>query len=133
MARVKSGAIKARKGIPKDVRDEYAVLYGKRWEELFHVPADCSPARAKALRAEWEAEIETRFETLRARQRGEGHDLTRSQAAGLAGEWYKWFVARCEDNPGTASDWDAAHYEVTSAITEATPEWDMNPAGMRGE
>ena len=28
------------------------------------------------------------FDTLR----GEGHDLTRSQAAALAGEWYRWFA-----------------------------------------
>ncbi len=32
MARVKSGAFKARKGVPKDVRDEYQALYGVRSE-----------------------------------------------------------------------------------------------------
>jgi hypothetical protein len=48
MARVKSGALKARKVIPKEVKDEYAALYGKRWEELFHAPAGCAPQRAKA-------------------------------------------------------------------------------------
>jgi hypothetical protein len=38
MARVKSGAFKARKGIPKDVRDAYQALYGKHREELFRAP-----------------------------------------------------------------------------------------------
>jgi integrase len=80
MARVKSGAFKARKAIPADVRDDYAALHGKRWEELFHAPPDCPPQRAKVLRAEWEAEIEARVATLRAKKRGEGHDLTPRQA-----------------------------------------------------
>jgi hypothetical protein len=31
MARAKSGAFKARKGIPRDVRDGYQALYRVRW------------------------------------------------------------------------------------------------------
>jgi integrase len=133
MVRVKSGAIKARKAIPADVRDEYAKLYGKRWEELFHAPPDCTPQRAKVLRAEWEAEIENRIDILRAKQRGEGHDLTRSQAAALAGGWYRWFVAQHAENPGTAEDWDIARLLVQEEIAEATREWDIDPVRMQGE
>jgi hypothetical protein len=79
----------------------YASLYGVRWEELFHAPPDCTPQRAKGLRAEWEADVETRIATLRAKQRGDGHDLTQKQAHALAGEWYRWFTAPYEDNPGS--------------------------------
>jgi integrase len=105
MARVKSGAFKARKGIPKDVRDEYQALYGVRWEELFHAPAGCSPQQAKVLRSEWEAEIESCIAALRAKQRGEGHDLTQREARALAGEWYRWFVGQHEENPGEPNRW----------------------------
>jgi hypothetical protein len=38
MVRVESGAFKARKGIPKDVRDQYKALYGVSREALFHGP-----------------------------------------------------------------------------------------------
>jgi integrase len=106
MARTKSGSFKARKAIPADIRDEYAQLYGKRREELFRAPPDVSPSRAKALRAAWEEEIETRYATLRAQKRGDGHDLTQRQAAALAGDWYRWFTGQHEDNPGNPSDWD---------------------------
>jgi hypothetical protein len=56
MTRVKSGAFKARKGIPKDVRDDYRALFGVGWEELFRAPAGCPLHRARVLHSEWEAE-----------------------------------------------------------------------------
>jgi integrase len=105
MTRVKSGAFKARKGIPKDVRDHYQALYGVRWEELFRAPAGCPLHRAKVLRSEWEAEIDNRIAALRAKQRGEGHDLSHREAHALAGEWYRWFVGQHEENPGKSSRW----------------------------
>ena len=37
--RSKSGSITVRKGIPKDVREEYARLYGPGWEAKLTVPA----------------------------------------------------------------------------------------------
>jgi hypothetical protein len=105
MTRAKSGAFKARKGIPKDVRDDYQALYGLRWEELFRAPAGCPLHRAKVLRSEWEAEIDSRIAALRAKQRGEGHDLSQRAARALAGEWYRWFVGQHEENPGKSSHW----------------------------
>jgi integrase len=121
MARVKSGAFKARKGIPADVRNEYAALHGRRWEELFRAPQDCTPQRAKALRNEWEAEIDTRIATLRAKQRGEGRDLTQKQAHALAGDWYRWFTALYEDNPGSPDRWDSL-CEALDIVTPIDPE-----------
>jgi hypothetical protein len=101
MARAKSGAFKARKAIPADVRNDYAALYGRRREELFRAPPDCTPSQAKALHAAWLEDVENRIETLRAKKRGEGHDLTQRDALALAGEWYRWLVGQHEDNPGS--------------------------------
>jgi integrase len=123
MARVKSGSLKARKGIPKDVRDAYQALYGKRHEELFRAPPDCSPQRAKALHGAWLEEIESRIATIRAKQRGEGHDLTAHQAHGLAGEWYRWYTRLHEENPGQPKQW-AEHSEfLLDRIADVAGEW----------
>jgi hypothetical protein len=58
MTRAKSGAFKAPKGIPKDVRDDYRALFGVGWEELFRAPAGCPLQRARVLHSEREAEIQ---------------------------------------------------------------------------
>jgi hypothetical protein len=87
------------------VRDDYRALYGKRWEELFHAPASLPLSKAKVLHSEWEAQIDSRIAALRAKQRGEGRDLTPKEARALAGEWYKWYVGRHEENPGEANRW----------------------------
>jgi hypothetical protein len=92
LVRTKSGAFKARKGIPADVRDDYHALYAKKWEEIFNGPADCPLQRAKVQHSEWEAEVDNRIATLRAKRRGEGRDLTHRQTHALAGEWYRWFT-----------------------------------------
>jgi hypothetical protein len=116
LVRTKSGAFKARKGIPADVRDDYQALYAKRWEEIFNAPADCPLRRAKVQHSEWEAEVDNRIETLRAKRKGEGHDLTQRQAHALAGEWYRWFTAPYEDNPGSPDRWDALHETLNILI-----------------
>jgi hypothetical protein len=138
MTRVKSGAFKARKGIPKDVRDDYHALYGLRWEELFRAPAGCPLHRAKVLRSEWEAEIDSRIAALRAKQRGEGHDLSHREARALAGEWYRWFVGQHEENPGKSSHWkglrDALWHLLESVAADyETHEIDMEALEVREE
>jgi hypothetical protein len=104
LQRKKSGAYAARKGIPKDVRVEYQALYGRGWEELFSLPPGEPPQRAKVLFSEWQAEIDNRIATIRAKKRGEGHDLTQRDAQALAGEWYSWFLSH-HDQPGDAKRW----------------------------
>jgi integrase len=119
MARVKSGALKARKAIPEDVKDDYQALYGKRWEELFRTPAGCSPQRAKTLHGAWLEEIESRIAVLRAKQRGEGHDLTQKQALALAGEWYRWFTGPYDDDPGKPDRWADLHEALWELLIHA--------------
>jgi integrase len=126
LERTKSGAYKARKGIPKDIRGEYQTLYGKGWEELFNLPPGQSAQRAKVLFSEWQAEIDSRIAALRAKQRGEGRDLTQREAHALAGEWYRWFVGLYEENPGETRHWARLAERLTDAIMDATPWWDNN-------
>jgi integrase len=123
LARTKSGAYRARIGIPKDVRDDYQALHSKRWEELFHRPASFPLSKAKADHSEWVAGIESRIATIRAKQRGEGHDLTPHQAHGLAGEWYRWYIRLHEGNPGQSGHW-AEHSEfLLDRIADVAGEW----------
>jgi hypothetical protein len=95
----------ARKGIPKDVREDYARLYGVRREAHLKLPADTPRHEAKMRLGEWGAEIETRIATLRAQRNGEGQPLTRVNAIALAGRWYAWFIKQHEDDPGPAKRW----------------------------
>ncbi|WP_130229366.1 hypothetical protein [Bradyrhizobium sp. Leo121] len=105
LGRAADGRWFARKGVPEDVREEYARLYGVRREAHLKLPADTPRHEAKARLGEWEAEIETRIATLRAQRNGEGQPLTRVNAIALAGRWYNWFVAQHEDDPGPAKRW----------------------------
>lgn len=105
LGRAADGRWFARKGIPKDVREEYARLYGVSCEAQLKLPADTARHEAKARLGEWEAEVETRIATLRAQRNGEGQPLTRLNAIALAGRWYNWFVAQHEDDPGPAKRW----------------------------
>jgi hypothetical protein len=60
---------------------------------------------AKPGLGEWEAEIETRIATLRAKKNGEGQPLTRLNAIALAGRWYTWFLGQHESDPRPAKRW----------------------------
>src|SRR5262249_27607266 len=92
----RNGGWTARKRIPKDVRPEYARLYGKSSEEWFSVgPKPAGDARREAH--EWSAVIETRISNIRGGRTGSGQSLSRKEALALAGEWYVGFVARHED------------------------------------
>jgi hypothetical protein len=92
----KSRSIVTRKGIPKDVRDEYQRLYGRRWEAKPFLPAGTK--NPKVPISEFTAMVETQIAAIRGTA-GRGQSLTQRQA--LAGEWYAWYVARHEENPGT--------------------------------
>jgi hypothetical protein len=95
----------ARKVIPRDVRRAYSQLYGPSWEAKLALPRGTPPLQARLRFSDWLAEIETRIEAIRAAQRGEARDLTPKEARALAGEWYRWFVARHEDKPGGHEYW----------------------------
>jgi integrase len=114
---------KARKAIPGDVREEYSALYGKSLEEIFHAPATDPRPRAEMKHREWLMEVEGRIRTIRARKNGEARDLSHREAQGLAGEWYRWFIAQHEENPGNPEHWRVNAERIATAVMTATPEW----------
>jgi integrase len=136
LKRRKAGGYAARKVIPKDVREDYAALYGMGWEEKLSIPTGTSPHEAKARHGEWLAEIETRIGALRAAKNGERQSLTRLNAHALAGEWYRWFIARHEADPrppsywrklGDTLVWDVLHPHAPDEFLQdsrADPEWE---------
>lgn len=75
----------ARKGIPADARVEYKRLYGIRQEAILRVPAGTTEAQAKAQFGQWQAEVETQIERIRAAANGPGEPLTKLNALALAG------------------------------------------------
>src|SRR5262245_48559615 len=119
--RSKSGAYTARKTIPKDVQEEYERLYGLRWEAKLTLPATLNPAEAKAQYGQWLTEIETCIDTIRGRRNGNGQTLTQKQARALSGEWYRWFVAQHEDNPGHPKRWDENFWVLIDLLEEHAP------------
>ena len=117
-----SGTYTVRKGIPKDVQDEYQRLYGQRWEAKFSAPAGMRPQDAKAKGAEFLSEVEARISAIRAQQRGDRQALTQRQAHGLAGEWYRWFIAQNEENPGSPDQWNEYFWLLIDALRDYASE-----------
>ena len=128
LSRAADGRWFARKGIPEDVREEHARLYGYRREAQLKLPADTPRHEAKTRLAEWEAEIETRIATLRAKKNGEGQPLTKLNAIALAGRWYKWFVKRPEADPGPPKRWEELedHFLYNVLYPEAPDSYHEN-------
>ena len=119
----KSRSIVVRKGIPKDVRAEYERLYGQKWEAKLTLPAGTKPQEVKVRTGEFMAKVETQIEAIRAAQRGEGQSLTQRQALALAGEWYVWYVARHEENPGPVEHWRSMWDALIFHLEEHAPDW----------
>jgi integrase len=112
----------ARKRLPVDVREEYGRLYGPRFEAKFFAPASIGRHAAGQRFRIWEAEVAQRIETIRRVQRGEGIDLDRKQAVALAGEWYKWFVARYEEEEAQPIAYEEALWDIIDEMLQFAPE-----------
>jgi integrase len=112
------GGFIARKVLPSDVKADYARLYGQATEERLKIePMNALQARAR--HREWLSEIETRIANIRASRTGEGRTLTPKDARALAGEWYRWFVAREVDHwPPDA--WQQYHQNMIEELQVAS-------------
>jgi hypothetical protein len=111
------GALRARKRIPDVVRDEYAALYGQRYEAKFCEPATTPFREQRRKFNEWLADIEGRIASILAARTGEGQSLTARQARALAGEWYRWFVER---HPLRDQEkWEGLRDQVQEALRDA--------------
>jgi hypothetical protein len=117
-----NGNYTARKRLPDDVREQYGRVHGARLEAKFSAPARVGSAVAKQRFREWEAEVVSRIENIRRTQRGDGIDLNHKDAHALAGEWYRWFVARHEDEPGDPGRWDRAFWRLVEEMQELLPD-----------
>jgi integrase len=104
----------ARKAIPADVREAYQAAYKVRREERFRRSSSLPQGHAKADFRDWDAEITSRIEALRAKAADSEIRLTPRQISALAGQWYAWFVDRHSDEPGEPEDWDARDQMLTA-------------------
>ena len=121
-----NGNYRARKRLPADVQDEFARLYGPRYEAKFFAPASTPASAAKRLFGEWLADVEGGITSIRAQQTGEGVSLTPRQARALAGEWYDWFIER---HPvSDQRKWEHLRDQVHEALRDAVGdhEWEQN-------
>jgi hypothetical protein len=91
----KSGVCYFRRAVPADLREAEG---GKR--ELMFSLGTKDPKEALRLHLIQLAEVDARWRSLRDGQR----DLTRREAAALAGEWYRWFFRWHQDEPGDDPD-----------------------------
>src|SRR5689334_19478402 len=66
--RAPDGSYRLRKRLPDDVREQYARLYGPKYEAKLTLPAGTKPQEAKQRFGEWLAEVEGRIATIRAQR-----------------------------------------------------------------
>jgi integrase len=117
-----NGNFVSRKRLPDDVREEYGRLHGAHWEAKFSAPASDGLIVATQKFRDWETNVASRIAAIRAAQRGDGFDLTWKAASGLAGEWYNWFVARHEENPGDPKHWENGFWLITDELLRFAPD-----------
>lgn len=120
LSHARNGDWFARKGIPADVRPAYKAAFGVSQEERFRRPGSMSANRAKQELREWDATVSSRIEALRGAAKGQGRTLTQKECHALSGEWYSWFLAQHEDEPGAPGDWDLVleHFRGAAAAFE---------------
>jgi hypothetical protein len=79
------------------------------------------------------AQVETRIDAIRKRVRGEGLPLTRKEALGLAGEWYRWFVGKhqeyAENNELAEAGWSVQQNDFFDDLEELAPLWFREKSG----
>jgi hypothetical protein len=120
LTRKPSSAFVARKAIPAEIRKSYEKLYGCRRETKFYASSKTPPTKARRQFAEWLSGIEERIAELRRSAAGVGRHLTHREAFVLAGEWYAWFLAQYEDEPGLGADWEKL--ALNALLARAVPE-----------
>jgi hypothetical protein len=119
LSRRNNGDWFARKMIPEDVKAAYKAAFGVAYEARFRAPSATRADAAKQRFRDWDTEITSRIERLRAEASGEGlPTLSHRRAHTLAGEWYVWFVARHEEEPGQPEDWDIVAETYETSLTK---------------
>ena len=114
----------SRKAIPADVKEACKDAYGLNREERFRRPPTFPQIRAIAELRDWDALISSRIDHVRSLATGATIDLTQRRISALCGEWYYWFVAQHEEDPGDASTWDSLHASLTAIYERFDSLWD---------
>ena len=115
LRRAPNGDWLARKMVPKDVRagTRPRLASPKRPASVHrHRPAGTPPSKPSAIGTP----RSPHGSNVSAEARGEGlPSLTHRQVHALVGDWYVWFVAQHEEEPGTPEQWDfiAEEYETS--------------------
>ena len=123
LTRGRSGAFKARKRIPEDVRADYQAMFGPGWEEKLTLPASTPEAEAKARYVAWLAPIQGRIAALRAAKSSKAPAaLNQREADSLAGDWYRWFVDQHLDSPGQPGYWATLRALLLDDLTDWDPD-----------
>ena len=81
LRRAPNGDWLARKMVPKDVRAGHKATFGVSQEARFRAPASTRGDAAKQAFRDWDAEVTSRIERLRAEARGEGLPSANSSAS----------------------------------------------------
>ena len=115
------GNYSARKRLPDDVREEYGRLYRARFEAKFSARASLGKQTAQQKFHQWATEVDQRIEAVRKAQRGEGIELDREQAAALAGERYRWFVAKYEKEDADPQAYEEALWASSKRCESLRP------------
>jgi hypothetical protein len=87
LTRAPNGDWFARKMIPEDIRGAYKAAFGVSQGARFRSPAGTREGQAKQEFRDWDAEVASRTERLRAEARGEGLPSLRRKpllASGMA-------------------------------------------------
>ena len=105
LRRAPNGDWFARRMIPEDVREAYRVAFGVSQEARFRCPAGTREGQAKQEFRDWDAEIASRIERMRAEGKGCRHSPTGKPTpllgSGMSGGWARTRRSLGTPNNGT--------------------------------
>ena len=102
---------------------------GQDREAKFRLPPETPALQARLRFTEWLAEIETRITNIRASHEGKTLGLPPKEARALAGEWYRWFIARHEAKTTDPEYWSLVIDLLIGELEDIDPEV-MNSQGL---
>ncbi|MGL4962394.1 MAG: DUF6538 domain-containing protein [Inquilinus sp.] len=125
--------------VPKDLQGQgrFVTRGGKPQTEVAVSLGTRDPAEARRAVVEASLRFDDECQRIRATLTGTGRDLTQREVHAIAGEWYRWFLAAREDEPGQTEDWEYEAEKVADGYHRyATPpdedeDAPLSPAARR--
>jgi integrase len=125
--------------VPRDLQGQGRFVTRKgtpKTEEAFSLGTR-DPAEARRAVVEASLRFDDECARIRSTLSGIGRDLSQRELHALAGEWYRWFLAAREDDPGRPEDWEYEAEKVADGYHRyATPpdedeDAELSPAARR--